>query len=228
MARIRYIYLFIMKMSPVFTVRKMLRPLANERGKLFEIPIMLALLCISISIGAGQYGKHGWLGVFLGTTGAFFGIIAAFITMIGILSGSVKINEIFRKHSWYLFVCIRIKWIFLLLFFSLWGVFLTLGVSFLFQFDLTGKGSKWLLYFISLAIGGMWVILCRHFGQTFWSRFWHFSGLLLIGSATVFIGMMVGQVFFANPSQLMLLLKILFFVPLLLYVMPKLIRKKTT
>lgn len=200
--------------------------MANERGRLLEIPILLALICISVAIGAGQYGRHGWLGVLLGTAAVLFGVIAAFAALIGIVSGIAKINEILRKHAWYLSLRTLSKWILLVVFFSFWGGIFCLGVGALFGFDLTGKDLEWYLDLIPLAIGAIWIMLRRYLEEVFWPAFWRFSGLLVVGGVAVFVGMLVGQGFFKDPTTLMRFLQVLFFMPLILYVLLRLIRKR--
>ena len=132
--------------------REGFRVVANERGRLLEIPILLALICISVAIGAGQYAKHGWPGFLLTTAAVFFGVILAFAVLIGIVSGIAKINEILRKHAWFVSLRTVLKWVLLFVFFSLWGAVFALGVGALFGFDFTGKDLPWYLDFIPPAI----------------------------------------------------------------------------
>jgi hypothetical protein len=206
--------------------QKEFRYVANERGRLLEIPILLALFCISVAIGAGQYGRHGWLGVLLVTAAVFLGVIAAFAAVIVIVSRIARINESLRKHAWYLSLRNLSKWILLFVFFSFWGGIFCLGVGALFEFDLTGKDLEWYLDLIPLGIGAIWIVLRRYLEEVFWPAFWRFSGLLLVGSVAVFVGMLFGQGFFKDPSALMMFLQVLFFVPLILYVLFRLIRKQ--
>jgi hypothetical protein len=204
----------------------MFRVLANERGRLLEIPILLALICISVAIGAGQYAKHGWPGFFLGTAIVFFGVIIAFAALIGIVSGVARVAEALSKHGWFLSLRTLFKWILLFVFFSFWGTIFSLGVGALFGFDLTGKDLAWYLDLIPPAIGAVWVMVRRYLEEVFWPAFWRFSGLLVLGAVAVFVGMLVGQGFFKDPSTLMRFLQVLFFVPLVLYVLIRLIGRK--
>ncbi|MEW6665128.1 MAG: hypothetical protein AB1512_07900 [Thermodesulfobacteriota bacterium] len=205
--------------------RNILPHLANQRGRLLEIPILLALICISVAIGAGQYAKHGWTGFFLGTAIVFFGVIIAFAALIGIVSGVARAAQSLSKHGWFLTLGTVFKWVFFFLFFSLWGAIFSLGVGALFEFDFTGKNLEWYIDLIPLGIGAIWLILLRHFCGFFWKEFWRFSGVLVLGSAAVFIGLLIGQGSFKDPAQPMKLIQALFFLPLVLYVVIRLIRK---
>jgi len=68
-----------------------------------------------------------------------------------------------------------------------------------------------------LGIGAIWMILRRYFKGDFWPFFRRVSGFLVLGGLCVLLGMFIGPVFFSNPSVLMLFLKIVFFVPLVIY-----------
>lgn len=197
--------------------RPRIQPLANQRGRLMEIPLLLALLLVSIAIGAGQLPKYGWPGFFIGAAIVFFGVIAGFAALIGIVSGIFKLNELLRTHSWYVVGRSLVKWLLLLAFFFFWSVVATMGLGGLFEVDVTAKQSEWMVNLFALAAGVVLTILCYRLGPGFWPKFWRFSGLLLLGGMAVFVSMMVGPAVFANPDHLTLALKIVFFLPLVVY-----------
>jgi len=190
-----------------------------------EIPLLLALLVVSIAVGAGQYARYGWPGVFIGTAIVFFGVIAGFAALIGLVSGIFKINELLRAHSWFVVGRILVKWLLLLSFFFFWSVVATMGLGGLFEVDVTSKQSEWILNRIALAAGAVLAVLCHRLGPMFWPMFWRFSGLLLLGGVAVFVSMMVGPAVFANPDRLTLALKIVFFLPLVGYAVAKRLKK---
>jgi hypothetical protein len=210
--------------------RKALSHVTNERGRLLEIPILLALICISVAIGFGQYAKYGWQGFLLTTAAVFFGVIAAFAVLIFVVTGIAKANERLSRHGWYLTLRTVSKWLVLFLFFSSWGTVFTLGVGSLFGFDMTSKDPAWYFNLVPLVIGGIWLGVRRCFAEAeiFWREFWRFSGVLLLGGVVVFIGMLVGQGFFKDASQMLRFLQMLFFAPLFVYAVIRLILKKKT
>jgi len=205
--------------------RGLKNPLANERGRLLEIPILLALLVVSIAIGAGQYARHGWPGVVIGTALVFFGVIAAFALLIGGVSALFKLNERLRVHPWFRILRAAGKWALLLAFFFLWSVLATMGLAGLFEVDWTGVQSEWALNLIAAAVAVVWAILCHRLGPAFWPLFWRFSALLLAGGVAVFVAMLFGPAVVAAPSHLTLILKIVFFLPLVAYAAVKRFKK---
>jgi hypothetical protein len=203
-----------------------LKYLGNERGTLYEIPILLFLLVISLAVGSGQYGRYGWKGVLLGTVVTFAGVVGAIFALIGIVAGSARLNEKLEKHPWYLALRSLLKSTLLFLFFSIWGAALSLLFAGL--FELLEMTPEWVSCPASLTLGAVWMILRHRLKGSLWPLFWRVSGLVGLGGLCVVLGMFVGPIFWDHPSTVMRFLQIVFFVPLIIYFACLLVKRGRT
>jgi len=190
--------------------------LRNERGTLYEIPILIFLLGISLAVGFGQYGKHGWKGLVLGTLITLAGVVGAVFVLVGIVAGSGKLNEKLEKHSWYLALRFLLGSTLLFIFFLVWGAALSLLFAAL--FELLERTQEWVFYAASLTLGAVWMLLHRRLKASFWPLFWRVSGFLALGGVCVLVGMFLGPTLWDRPSTVMRFLQIVFFLPLVTYI----------
>lgn len=190
------------------------RSRADERGTLYELPLLVALLIVSLAVGVGLYEPYRWTGLVLGTVLAFAVVVGAMMGLVGLIAGVTGMSRRLAGRPWFPVLRAWGKAAFLFLLFWLWGAVLTLTVSGLFELQAAaGDGGALLLPFL---IGVGWMLLFRRLHAAFWPLFRSLSRCLAVGGLAVLAGIMVGPLLIDDPLLLMPILQTVFLLPLAL------------